>query len=95
MTDDPISPEERMLEIPSDMLAPETLQAVIEEYITREGTDYGVVEMPLEQKVKAVQRQLASGRAVLLFDTIDQTCTIVSADEFQKRKRQMEEIGRI
>jgi uncharacterized protein YheU (UPF0270 family) len=76
--------EGRILSISCENLSSETLRAVIEEYVTRNGTDYGEVEVPLEQKVRQVHRELKSGKAFILFDTIDQTCNIVSKDDFQK-----------
>ncbi len=79
--------EERILSISCDWLSPEVLQAVIEEYVTRDGTDYGAVEAPLEQKIRHVHDQLKSGKALLLFDTIDQTCNIVSKDSFQTQSK--------
>ena len=39
------------IEVPYDSLNPDTLRAVVEEFITRNGTDYGEREKTLEQKV--------------------------------------------
>ena len=47
-----------MIEIPSERLSRDVLGAVIEEYILREGTDYGVQEASLESKIKQVHRQI-------------------------------------
>ena len=44
-----------MIEIPAERLPSETLSAVIEEYVLREGTDYGVQEISLQSKIKQVQ----------------------------------------
>ena len=35
------------VKIPVDRLTPETLQSVVEEFITREGTDYGPGPIPI------------------------------------------------
>jgi uncharacterized protein YheU (UPF0270 family) len=61
------SPDEG-LTIPIDSLAPETLRAVVEEYVSREGTEYGRTEFSLEQKVEHVMRQLQRGEAHITFD---------------------------
>ena len=50
-----------MIEIPTSELAPETLRAVIESFIMREGTDYGEAEFSLANKVDQVRRQLDRG----------------------------------
>ena len=60
-------------------LSSEALYGVIEEFITREGTDYGHREWTLEDKVGAVQRQLEAGDAVVVYDSETETCTICPA----------------
>ncbi len=87
-TQDQIIPEERFLEIPWERLTAEAMRAVIEEYVTREGTDYSANELPLEEKVRIVHKQIVSGRAVIVFDMIDQRCAIISADALRQFRRQ-------
>ena len=60
--------------IPVDKLSFEALQGVIEEYISRDGTDYGDIEVSLEIKFRQVKDKLENGSAVLIFD--DETSTI-------------------
>lgn len=67
--------------IPPDRLSPEALQGLIEEFITREGTDYGMREVALESKVSSVRRQLEAGFAVIVFDSKTETTTIVPAND--------------
>lgn len=55
--------------IPPERLTPDTLTALIESFITREGTDYGVEEVSLEQKVEQVRKQLDRGEVLILYDT--------------------------
>jgi len=38
------------------MLSPEALRGVIEAFVTREGTDYGAQEVPLDTKVFQVRQ---------------------------------------
>jgi len=54
--------------IPYEQLSPDALQGLIEEFITREGTDYGWEEVPLATKVAQVQRQLQRREVVIVFD---------------------------
>jgi uncharacterized protein YheU (UPF0270 family) len=58
------------------MLSPEALRGVIEAFVTREGTDYGVQDVPLATKVFQVQQQLDAGAAVLVYDEDTESCTI-------------------
>jgi hypothetical protein len=73
--------EKKPVIIPSDRLSPEALQGLIEEFITREGTDYGMREVALESKVSSVRRQLAAGFAVIVFNPETETTTIVPAND--------------
>jgi uncharacterized protein YheU (UPF0270 family) len=70
-----------VVSIPYGQLSPGTLASVIEEFVTRDGTDYGEVDVPLQRKVDQVKRQLESGQAIILFDESTQTCNIVSKDD--------------
>ncbi|MBL1277378.1 MAG: YheU family protein [Ectothiorhodospiraceae bacterium] len=69
------------MKIPFQQLSPDTLQAIIEEFITRSGTDYGEQEIPLPQMRQQVLDQLEQGTAVIVYDDETETCTILpSAD---------------
>jgi len=68
------------IKIPYDQLSPEALQGVIEEFVIRDGTDYGEVEISLETKIAQVLAQLKSGKAVIAFDQKSETCTILKSD---------------
>ena len=67
---------ENGVEIPFARLTPELLRRVAEEFVTRDGTDYGAVERTLEQKVAALRHQLERGEAVILYDTESETLNI-------------------
>jgi len=67
--------------IPHDQLSKEALQGVIEEFITRESTDYGATEVSLETKVRQVHQNLNSGNAILVFDGKTETCNIFHRDD--------------
>ncbi|WP_210395704.1 YheU family protein [Motiliproteus sediminis] len=64
------------MEIPWRELSPEALDGLIEEFVTREGTDYGHQDYSLDDKVAQVRRQLECGEAVILFDSYLQSCTL-------------------
>ncbi len=71
----------RFLEIPPARLEQETLRALLEEFASRDGTDYGLEETPLEDRVAALESQLAGRRIVLVFDRVTETWDLVPADE--------------
>lgn len=68
------------MDIPFERLAPETLDNLIEEFVSREGTDYGHRDYSLADKVKQVRRQLQDGRARIVYDADTQSCHIVAVN---------------
>ena len=63
---------------------PDTLQRLINEFVTRDGTDYGSTETPLATRVAQVMRALESGRARVTFDSALQSATIVLDERIPK-----------
>ena len=62
--------------IPWDSLSSDALRGVIEEYVTREGTEYGASEVSLARKRSDVLDQLKSGKACITWDDDVKTCSI-------------------
>ena len=65
-------------ELSLDQLSPEALRGLVEEFVTRDGTDYGVVERSVEEKIAGVMAQLAAGEARIVFDPETQSANIVT-----------------
>jgi uncharacterized protein len=72
--------------IPIDRLDPGVLRGVIEEFVSREGTDYGEIETLRETKIGQVKRKLEKGLAVLVFDDETETTNVLRADDPTLRK---------
>lgn len=72
-----------MIIIPYKEFQPEVLQAVLEEYISREGTDYGLYEYTLEQKLEQLLSKIKQGQAFICFDEETQSCTILNREQAQ------------
>jgi len=77
-----------MIEIPLDRLSPELLSGIIEEFIQREGTDYGVNEVSLDDKIQQVKKQIQQGDVVITFDQQTETCNLLSRVNFQRYQTQ-------
>jgi uncharacterized protein len=60
-----------------DDLEPDTLRAVIESFVLREGTDYGVHETSVDDKVAQVLIQLRRGEAQITFDPATESVNVV------------------
>jgi uncharacterized protein len=67
--------------IPVNKLSPEALQGVIEEFISRNGTDYGEKESSLETNFRQVKYKLEIRSAVLVFDDKTGTTNILMAND--------------
>ena len=70
----------QFIEVPSARLDPQVLQALLEDFASRDGTDYGVVEHTLEQKVSQLLRQLQSSELQLLYDADSEQWDLVGTD---------------
>jgi uncharacterized protein len=66
--------------IPVNRLSSKALQGVIEEFISRNGTDYGETEASPEKNLRQVKDKLEKGSAVLVFDDETETTNIFLAD---------------
>lgn len=54
--------------VPAQRLQADVLQALLEEYASRDGTDYGERERTLEEKVAQLLRQLHTNDLQILYD---------------------------
>jgi uncharacterized protein YheU (UPF0270 family) len=69
--------------IPYDQLAPDTLNRLIEDFVTRDGTDNGD-ETPLDTRVLRVRHALAKQQAFILFDLESQQCQLLARHDVPK-----------
>ena len=69
---------DQALIIPPEHLSADALNGVIEAFIAREGTDYGEVELSFAEKIEQVRKQLQRGDAVVVFDVITESCTLMT-----------------
>ncbi|RDV24862.1 YheU family protein [Alteromonas aestuariivivens] len=67
--------------IPPHALEKQTLRAIAESFVLREGTDYGEWEATFEQKVQQVLDHLESGEAVLMYSELHDSVDIRPARE--------------
>ena len=69
------------IQIPQDAISADALDGLIEEFVTRDGTDYGFEERSLREKKSAVMTQISRGDAVIVFDPDTESCNIVLKTE--------------
>jgi uncharacterized protein len=62
--------------IPHTDIAPDTLNSLIEEFVTRDGTDYGDIEASMATKVQQVINQLERKEVFIVYSEESETCDI-------------------
>ncbi len=67
--------------VPYQQLSTDALQGVIEEFINREGTDYGYIEASLSEKCEQVLTQIRKGLVVIVFDHDSQSVSVMHKDQ--------------
>jgi len=67
--------------IPVSRISPDALQGVIEEFISRDSTDHGEIEVSRETIFRQVKDKLETGSAVLIFDDETETTNIFLAND--------------
>ena len=70
--------------IPYEKLSTEALEGLIEEFVTRDGTDTGYEIKSLKNDVAMVKRQLKRGDVVKVFDQSTKTSNIVPKDRLKE-----------
>ena len=73
--------------VPWQEIPPETLDNLIEEFVTRDGTDYGEQEIGTDTKVAQVREQLRRGQASVVFDDVTETISIFTREQLDELDR--------
>ena len=79
-----------MIEIPPQRLSADILDALIEEYVLREGTDYGRHEIALEDKIAQVRGQIGRGEVLITFDPASENCNLLSREQYRDYLREQQ-----
>lgn len=77
---------DNLIEIPWDALAADVLNALVEEFVTRDGTDYGEQEVALDRKVAQVINGIKRKEFFILFDTEQESSHIVTRQQLDQLK---------
>ena len=72
------------VQVPVERVPAETLNALLEEFASRDGTDYGAQETPLETRVASLTARLRGGSLQLLFDVSSESWDILATDDARR-----------
>lgn len=64
--------------IDPDEISADALRGLVEEFVSREGTEYGRFDWSLEEKVAQVYQQLERGEARIVFNVELESASIVA-----------------
>lgn len=69
--------------IPFTDLNADTLDNLIEQFVLREGTEYGSQDISLAEKVIQVKQQLKTGEALIVYSELHESVNIVPASQLR------------
>lgn len=78
--------------IPIDQLSEEALNGLMEEFISREGTEYGSRSYSMDEMLAQVKSQLDSAEVLVVFDAETSTCNLVRKDELQRQELELQQV---
>jgi len=70
--------------IPYHELSEDALQSLMEDFVTRDGTDYGLVEMSMQEKSEHLLALLKKGELLISYNDELQSCGLVTKEEVRK-----------
>jgi len=72
--------------VPFEQISAEALSNLMADYVTRDGTDYGFVELSQAQKVQRLHSQLSKGEALIVFDELSESFDILTKEQWRQRQ---------
>jgi uncharacterized protein YheU (UPF0270 family) len=67
--------------IPYNELSEDALQALVEDFVTRDGTDYGQDEKSMQEKAVHLLALLKAGKLLVTYNEVTQDCGLVTKDK--------------
>jgi len=79
---------ENLIEIPWQDLQADTLASLVEEFVTRDGTDYGEQEVLVQKKVDQVVEGIKRKHYLIVFDQESESVHIITKQQWQEYQNQ-------
>jgi uncharacterized protein YheU (UPF0270 family) len=70
------------IEIAAENISKEALIGIIDAFILREGTDYGLIEANHQTKFQQIETQIQKGDTKIVFDPATETVTLLTQTEW-------------
>lgn len=75
------------IEISQEVLSADAIKGIIESFILREGTDYGLNEAQFETKYQQILKQLNKGDIKIVFDPNTESVGLITSQDWQRRTK--------
>ena len=85
---------DQVTHIPWEELDPSTLDNLLSEIVTRDGTDYGLVEKTTRQKIAAALKSLQNRSSLLYWDDETGSAALVTVDQVREERARYESLAR-
>ncbi len=72
------------IEIDPASLSSQALSGIIENFILREGTDYGANEVSYEKKAEQIGRQILKGTVKIVYDQTTETVSLLKEQDYRQ-----------
>jgi uncharacterized protein len=72
------------IEIDPTSLSSQALNGIIENFILREGTDYGANEVSYEKKAEQIGRQILKGTVKIVYDQTTETVSLLKEQDYRQ-----------
>jgi len=70
-----------IVEVPWQHLSPEALNNLIEEFVTRDGTDYGAHEILIRDKAEDLLTKIKNKSVLIFFDEASESCQLIYKED--------------
>ncbi len=67
--------------IPYNELSEDVLQALVEDFVTREGTDYGQEEQSTQEKAEQLLALLKAGELLITYNEDTKSCGLITKNQ--------------
>ena len=72
-----VSSVDSLVVIPYEQISATALEGILEEFITREGTNYGFYEHTVKEQLAKAKLMLEQGKVSIVFDALLERCHII------------------
>jgi uncharacterized protein YheU (UPF0270 family) len=73
-----------MVRVPLERVDAGVLNSMLEDYASRDGTDYGVRELELGEKVASLHAQLRSGSLAIVYDLASEQWDLLPQEQLEQ-----------